>query len=26
MLYASIIIPSAEIVVININGGDTNAK
>ena len=26
MLYASIIIPSAEIVVININGGDTYAK
>ena len=26
MLYASIIIPSAEIVVININGGDIDAK
>ena len=26
MLYASILIPSAEIVVININGGDINAK
>ena len=26
MLYASILIPSADIVVININGGDINAK